>query len=286
MTFGFKNASGTFQRAECHFISNWTAMCLIYLSNIVVFSRSSCDYIENVEKVLSLLRDGQATVKLKKFRLFSGTSDNLDHVIRPCQLKKATHLSNAIKENGSTNDSHGASLVSLILQWILLLCFQPCTHCSPAQSEIKRRSTDALWCCTCRQTEGYAWTVRQNDVTTDTCVTINWRLLCFRYRRLQRPSRMCTATRTAKWDEETGWSLISLSDHNKAGFRHNTTWMFFNSLIRFDVTFLPRRHLFHNWNTSRLAKMDLEHCWRNRPRDTLGSLKIRIWFLRSLSCGN
>lgn len=67
ISFGFKNAPRTFQRAIVVILTpgKWK-FSLVYLDDILDFSRLLHDQIKHVKQVLFLLRDGRATFMLQK----------------------------------------------------------------------------------------------------------------------------------------------------------------------------------------------------------------------------
>lgn len=67
MMFVLKNAPGTFQYAMDVILSTiqWK-VSLMYLDDIVIFSRSPKAHMKNFRLVLALLQNGGVTIKLKK----------------------------------------------------------------------------------------------------------------------------------------------------------------------------------------------------------------------------
>lgn len=70
---------------------------LVYLDNIVNSSCSPCGHIGHVKRVLSILQDAGATLKLKNYNFVTSTIDYLGHVIQPCWVEIATLAIDAIK---------------------------------------------------------------------------------------------------------------------------------------------------------------------------------------------
>lgn len=66
------------------------------MNDIVVFSVSHADHVENVWPVLRLLYKAALMLKLKKYKFFPKTIDYLDHGIRPSYFKLAEHTTNAM----------------------------------------------------------------------------------------------------------------------------------------------------------------------------------------------
>ena len=98
MPFGLRNAPATFQRALDIILSGvrWQT-CLIYLDDVIVFSRSTEQHVRDVDHVLSLLRAAGVTLKLKKCFWFQNRVDYLGHVITPGKLSVATENAKAFK---------------------------------------------------------------------------------------------------------------------------------------------------------------------------------------------
>lgn len=98
MPFGLRNAPGTFQRTMDVILSTvkWQ-FALVYLDDIVVFSRTPVEHIDHVRHVLTLLHDDGVILKLKKCRFFTDTIDYLSHVIRPRRSEIASHTTDAIR---------------------------------------------------------------------------------------------------------------------------------------------------------------------------------------------
>ena len=98
MPFGLRNAPATFQRALDIILSGvrWQT-CLIYLDDVIVFSRTIEQHVRDVDTVLTLLRKAGVTLKLKKCFWFQNRVDYLGHVITPGKLSVATQNTEAFK---------------------------------------------------------------------------------------------------------------------------------------------------------------------------------------------
>jgi Reverse transcriptase (RNA-dependent DNA polymerase) len=85
--FGVGNAPSTFQRAMNVILSRvrWQK-CLCYLDDIIVFSSSMESHVEDLNKVLSLLRDAGVSLRLNKCHFFRRRVNYLGHVIEPGKL--------------------------------------------------------------------------------------------------------------------------------------------------------------------------------------------------------
>ncbi len=72
--------------------------CLVYLDDVIAFSRTIEEHFEHLQDVLRLLEEAGVTLKLKKCQLFCDTVDYLGHVIRPGRLALAEKNTRALKE--------------------------------------------------------------------------------------------------------------------------------------------------------------------------------------------
>ena len=105
MPFGLCNAPATFQRTLDILLAGYRwKSCLVYLDDIIIFSKSREEHIQHVEEVLRVLRDAGLSLKLEKCQFFTDTVDYLGHVIRPGVLEVAEKNTATIKgfENPKT----------------------------------------------------------------------------------------------------------------------------------------------------------------------------------------
>lgn len=98
MPFGLCNAPATFQRTLDIVLAgyHWKS-CLIYLDDIIVFSKTVEEHINHVKEVLSALHDAGASLKLKKCAFFTKSVQYLGHVIRPGRIEMANTNADAIE---------------------------------------------------------------------------------------------------------------------------------------------------------------------------------------------
>ncbi len=61
--------------------------CLVYLDDVIVFSRTLGDHIEHVDAVLTALRGAGVSLKLRKCQFFTDRIRYLGHIIRPGTLE-------------------------------------------------------------------------------------------------------------------------------------------------------------------------------------------------------
>ena len=99
MPFGLKNAPATFQRAVDIILSRvkWQ-YALVYIDDVIIYSKTMEEHFYHVQKVLSLLRDAGVTLKLSKCNFFTGSVDYLGHTIRPGKLEVASTNLKALEE--------------------------------------------------------------------------------------------------------------------------------------------------------------------------------------------
>lgn len=98
MPFGLCNAPATFQRTLDIILARYRwKSCLIYLDDIIVFSKTIKDHIGHVRDVLTALQNAGASLKLKKCSFFTQSVQYLGHVIRPGRLEMANTNADAIQ---------------------------------------------------------------------------------------------------------------------------------------------------------------------------------------------
>ncbi len=99
MVFGLRNAPATFQRAVDIILAGikWKS-CLVYLDDVIVFSRTLEQHFAHLRGVLELLKQAGVTLKLPKCKFFCETVDYLGHVIRPGRLALAETNTRALQE--------------------------------------------------------------------------------------------------------------------------------------------------------------------------------------------
>jgi len=87
LPFGLVNAPASFQRAFVIILSGlrWQT-CLVYLDDVIVFSRTVGDHIRHLREVLLLLEKAGVSLKPSKCHLFQQAVEYLGHVVRPGQL--------------------------------------------------------------------------------------------------------------------------------------------------------------------------------------------------------
>ena len=98
LPFGLKGAPATFQRAlDIIFSGVRWQICLVYLDDVIVFSRTQDEHAEHLGTVLSLLRSAGISLNLKKCSFFPPKVHYLGHVICPGKLSVAEEAADAFK---------------------------------------------------------------------------------------------------------------------------------------------------------------------------------------------
>ena len=93
MPFGLTNAPATFQRTLDILLSpyKWRS-CLVYLEDIIIFSKSVEKHFQHVEEIITTLKSAGISFKLKKCSFFTNIVKYLGHIIHPGTLEvDATH---------------------------------------------------------------------------------------------------------------------------------------------------------------------------------------------------
>lgn len=88
MPFDLTNAPATFQRAVDIILSQhkWKT-CLVYLDDIIVFSKNMEDHFEDVEQILKKMEAAGINLKIKKCEWLTDTVKYLGHRITPVSLQ-------------------------------------------------------------------------------------------------------------------------------------------------------------------------------------------------------
>ena len=99
MPFGLCNAPATFQRTVDILLAGYRwKTCLVYLDDIIVFSKDVETHIRHVDEVLTVLRGAGLSLKLRKCHFFVKSVDYLGHVIRPGLLQVAEKNVDAVRQ--------------------------------------------------------------------------------------------------------------------------------------------------------------------------------------------
>ena len=88
MPFGLCNAPPTFQRTVDILLSGYRwKTCLVYLDDVIIFSKSIEEHLRHVDEVLEILRQAGMSLRLRKCHFFTNSVNYLGHVIRPGTLE-------------------------------------------------------------------------------------------------------------------------------------------------------------------------------------------------------
>lgn len=63
--------------------------CLVYLDDVIIFSKTMAEHLRDVQEILSVLHTGGLSLKLRKCHFFQDCVNYLGHVVRPGQLEVA-----------------------------------------------------------------------------------------------------------------------------------------------------------------------------------------------------
>jgi len=99
MRFGLTNAPATFQRALDIILSGvkWQS-CLIYLDDVIVYSKTEEEHVGHVDRVLRLLLGAGVTLRMPKCRFLRKTVEYLGHEIKPGRLGVMNAHMRALRE--------------------------------------------------------------------------------------------------------------------------------------------------------------------------------------------
>lgn len=99
MPFGLKNAPATFQRVMDNVLRGiQNEKCLVYLDDIIIFSVSLQEHINNLRTVFQRLRDTKFKIELNKSEFLRREVAYLGHIITPDGIKPNPDKVKAIKQ--------------------------------------------------------------------------------------------------------------------------------------------------------------------------------------------
>ena len=99
MPFGLTNAPATFQRTLDILLSRYKwKTCLVYLDDVIIFSRDIESHLDHVEQILTVLHNAGVSLKLKKCNFFTDTVKYLGHIVRPGTLEVDLATVTALKQ--------------------------------------------------------------------------------------------------------------------------------------------------------------------------------------------
>jgi hypothetical protein len=99
MPFGLSSAPSTFQRLMNHVLKpEQNTFVLVYLDDVLIFSKSLDEHIVHLDKVLSLLAANQLNLRLTKCHIGKKQLDYLGHVISAEGMKPSSKKLTAVSE--------------------------------------------------------------------------------------------------------------------------------------------------------------------------------------------
>src|SRR5436305_14881566 len=97
MSFGLTNAPETFQYLMNDIFRDMLNVCVIvYLDDILVFSKNDADHEKHVRQVLQRLRENKLYARPSKCTFFTDTIEYLGHVFGPAVIKHISSIVTAI----------------------------------------------------------------------------------------------------------------------------------------------------------------------------------------------
>ncbi len=99
MPFELVNASAIFQRLMNNILRDYLRkFCLVYLDDIIIYSKSLKDHKRHVRKVLQAIKSAGLKLKLTKYKWFKQEIIFLDHKIRVNGIKLDDYNLKKIRE--------------------------------------------------------------------------------------------------------------------------------------------------------------------------------------------
>jgi RNase H-like domain found in reverse transcriptase/Reverse transcriptase (RNA-dependent DNA polymerase) len=99
MAFGLVNPPTTFQRSmDVLQISLLWKKAIVYLDDIIIYSNTVSDHMQDVEEVLIMLQEAGVSLNLPKCHFFQRRVAYLVHVIQPGQLGMSSKKIQAVEE--------------------------------------------------------------------------------------------------------------------------------------------------------------------------------------------
>jgi Reverse transcriptase (RNA-dependent DNA polymerase) len=99
MTFGFTNASATFQRIMIQVFDPYLRkFVVVYLDDILIFSKTKKEYLEHVKSCLQKLRDNKLYAKMKKCTFGKERINYLGYVVSNKEIEVDDKKVEAMKE--------------------------------------------------------------------------------------------------------------------------------------------------------------------------------------------
>lgn len=88
MPFGLKNAPATFQRLMNDVLKEYiNKICVVYLDDILIFSTTLNEHIENIKKIFNKLKEYNLKIQIDKCKFFAKETEYLGHILTPEGVK-------------------------------------------------------------------------------------------------------------------------------------------------------------------------------------------------------
>jgi hypothetical protein len=115
MPFGLTNAPATFQRLMNNLLQPVIhKFALVYLDDVIIYSRTIDEHIKHIQCVLNLLREGGLKIKLSKCLFLQKAVKYLGHIISENGLRPDPKLTEAIRNYPTPqNKNHVKSFLGL-----------------------------------------------------------------------------------------------------------------------------------------------------------------------------
>jgi len=95
---GLTNSPATFQRAlDVNLTWLKWKICLVYLDDVIVFSKTAEEHIQHLDTVLTRLREAGVALNLEKCSLFKTEVEYLGHIVSPGMLRVRNRNTEALR---------------------------------------------------------------------------------------------------------------------------------------------------------------------------------------------
>lgn len=99
MPFGLKNAPSTFQRVMDNVLRDLQGkVCLVYMDDIIVFSTSLQEHLENLKSVFKKLRESNLKIQINKSEFLRKEVSFLGHIVTSDGIKPNPDKTSAVKD--------------------------------------------------------------------------------------------------------------------------------------------------------------------------------------------
>lgn len=99
MPFGLHNAPASLQRAIDIILSSARfKSVMVYLEDIILFSKNAEEHLDNLDKVLIFLQNAGLTIRLKKCCFMQESIHYLRHIFKPKKLSDGPKTIDAVQQ--------------------------------------------------------------------------------------------------------------------------------------------------------------------------------------------